>query len=200
MKTLEDGKIYRLDHTGDISAAFIESRPLDDETIVFDQHRAWNLRGYTAEETESGLRYTKDDSYYEFSPLTLEAATEIFPNTIRVFKDLSVLEEFARKAIHLAESYKVNTAPEEVISFTISEEDEVLALIKVTDTGDMFYWGQGDWKEVGEDEDLPTVYDQELIDVEPTDIGEALDLWKSATASGGKLTKEDILPLAALNQ
>ena len=200
MNTLEDGKIYRLDHNGVISFAFIESRPEVNETIVYDSNRAWDVAGYAAEDTENGLRYKKGDSYFEFSPLTLETAPEVFTNTIRTFNDLAVLEQFARKDIYMAESYTPNTEPDETVSFTISDEEEVLALIKVTREGDMFYWANDNWTEVGPDDDLPEVYDQEVIDVEQTDIGAALDLWKNAVATGQTLTKEDILSYAALDQ
>jgi hypothetical protein len=142
----------------------------------------------------------KGESFFEFSPLTLESASEVFPRTKRKFKDLSVLETFARREIEMAESYTPNTVPEETISFTVSDEDEdeVLALIKVTDGGDMFYFID-DWIEVtGDEEDLPTIYDQQVIDVDREDIGAALELWKESLANGTTLTREDILTLAAL--
>jgi hypothetical protein len=199
METLEDNKIYRLDHNGIISVAYVEDRPLIEDIAVFDTNRAWSLAGYVSEETENGIRFVKGESFFEFSPLTLDTATEIFPRTIRKFKDLAVLESFARREIEMAESYEVNTAPEETISFTVSDEDEVLALIKVTDSGDMFYFAD-DWVEVTGDEELPTIYDQQVIDVEREDIGAALELWKESVANGTTLTKEDILTLAALDQ
>ena len=199
MEKLEDNKIYRLDHNGIISYAYVEDRPLIEDYAVFDTNRAWSMAGYISEETESGLRFSKGESFFEFSPLTLESATEVFPRTIRKFKDLAVLETFARREIDMAESYTPNTVPEETISFTVSDEDEVLALIKVTDTGDMFYFVD-DWVEVTGEEDLPTIYDQQVIDVEREDIGAALELWKESVANGTTLTKEDILTLAALDQ
>lgn len=199
METLQDNKIYRLDHNGTISYAYVEARPLIEDIAVFDTNRAWSMAGYVAEETERGLRYVKGESYFEFSPLTLESAPEVFTRTIRTFKDLAVLEAVARREINMADSYAVNTAPEETISFTVNDEDEVLALIKVTDAGDMFIWRE-DWVEVSGDEELPEVYDQQVIDVEREDIGTALDLWKDALAGGRPLTKEDILTLAALEQ
>lgn len=199
MKTLEDNKIYRLDHDGFISVAFLENRN-DTSVLVFDTQRVRNVAGYTVVETEDGLRYEAGDSYFEFSPLTLETAHEIFPTTVRVFKDLSVLETFARREIDMAESYEENVAPEEVISFTVSEQDQVLALIKVTDAGDLSYWNQDDWTEVQEDDDLPNIFDQEVIDVERSDIGAALELWQDAIASAKTLTKEDILVYVALRQ
>lgn len=196
MKNLEEGTIYRLDHNGRISFAYTETQSVRDIS-VYDTHRVWDITGYEKTETENGLRYQGGESYYEFSPLTLETSREVFSDSIRVFKDLKVLERYARKAIDMADSYAVNTAPEEVISFTFDDEDNVLALIKVTNSGDMFYWVGEDWVEVGEDDDLPNIYDRSLIDVEREDIGEAIELYKS-TPTG--LTKEDILPLAALNQ
>lgn len=199
MKTLEDNKIYRLDHNGSITVAFMENRG-ETDVLIFDTHKCHNVAGYSVVETEDGLRYEAGDSFFEFSPLTLETAHEIFPTTIRVFNDLAVLETFARREIDMAESYEENVAPQETISFTVDENDNVLDLIKVTDSGDLFHWVGEDWVAVGPDEDLPTVFDQELIDVEPTDIPKAINLWKDSSAGGNPLHKEDILPLAALNQ
>lgn len=196
MKNIEDGIIYRLDHNGRITFAYKETLSVG-EVSVFDTNRAWDITGYDKTETPDGLRYSRGDSYYEFSPLTLETAREVYPHTIRVFNDINVLERYAREAINMADSYAVNTAPEETVSFTVDENDNVLALIKVTDAGEMFYWLGEDWVEVGEDEDHPNIYDRTLIDVERADIGEALELFKSVPSG---LTKEDILPLAALNQ
>jgi hypothetical protein len=198
METLEDYKVYRLDHNGILSYAWLESSA--SEVLVYDWNRVWDLRGYEREKTETGFRFSAGDSYYEFSPLTLESATEIWPDTIRVFNDLDVLDKFAKKAIMTANSYKVNTVPGEVISFTVDDEDNVLALIKVTDSGDLFYWEGDDWVQVGEDEDHPTIYDQTVIDVEREDIGEAIELWKGVQNSSSGLMKQDILPLAALDQ
>lgn len=195
MKILENNKIYRMDRDGKISFALIEDHD-EDGMLVFGGGHAISLEGKTEIETEDGLRYENGDSYMEFSPLTLEAAPEVFKNTIRVFNDLAVLETFARREIHLANSYTVNTVPDEVISFTVNDEDNVLALIKTTEDGDLFKWEGEDWVQLGEDEEDPSVFEQEVIDVERVDIENAINLWKS----GQPLTKEDILPLAALVQ
>lgn len=200
MKTLDENTVYRMERNGEVTVAV--SRDYHDGFRVEDTNRIYYISpGTKRSQTETGLRFeVSEDSYFEFSPLTLGVAREIYPDTIRVFKDLSVLETFARRDISMSDSYAENTEPEEVISFTVSEQDQVLALIKVTDTGDLFYWNQDDWTEVQEDEDLPNVFDQEVIDVEPTDIGAALELWKDAVASARTLHKEDILVYAALEQ
>lgn len=195
MKILEENKVYRLDRDGSISFAIVEDRGSEGK-IVFGLGHPIDLTGRTEIETEDGLRFEGDGSYMEFSPLTLETAPEVFKGTIRVFNDLSVLETFARREIRLADSYEVNTVPDEVISFTVDEEDKVLALIKTTEAGDLFKWEGEDWVEIGEDDDDPSIFEQEVIDVERTDIGDAINLWKS----GQPLTREDILPLAALTQ
>lgn len=195
MKVLEENKVYRLDRDGSISFAIVEDRGPEGK-IVFGLGHPINLTGRTEIETEDGLRFEGQDSYMEFTPLTLESAPEVFNGTIRVFNDLSVLETFARREIRMADSYEVNTVPDEVISFTVDDQDNVLALIKTTEGGDLFKWEAEDWVEVGEDDDDPAVFEQEVIDVERTDIENAINLWKS----GQPLTREDILPLAALTQ
>jgi len=196
MEVLEDGKIYRLDHNGIISFAYAETIPEVNEVLIHDTNRVWDITGYKSEPTDGGLRYSAGESYYEFSDLSLESAPEVFIGSIRTFKDLSVLEEFARRSIDMAESYEVNVDPDEVISFTIGDQDEVLALIKVTEGGDLFKWVGEDWIEVEDDDEAPEIFDRTVIDVERTDIGKAIELWKTGQA----LTKEDILTLADITQ
>jgi hypothetical protein len=199
MRTITENTVYRLDHNGEVSVAYIQNRPEAYQVMVYDTGRVWDIAGYVSHSTRNGLRYEAGDSYFEFSPLTLEVASEIFPNTKRTFKDLAVLEKYARKAIDMEDAYEVNTEPDETISFTVSENEAVLELIKVeNETGSLFYWSDDDqWVEVGEDDDAPTIFDQEVIDIERDDIPEAIELWKSQST---QLTKEDILPLAALRQ
>lgn len=198
MRNITEDTIYRLDHNGVISVAYVINRPENHQIMVYDTNKVWDIAGYVSHTTRKGLRYEAGDSYYEFSPLTLDVASEIFPNTKRTFTDLRVLEKYARKAINMADSYEANTDPDETISFTIDSNDRVLAMIKVeNETGALFYWSEDDWVEVGEDEELPSIFDRTVIDIEREDIGEAIELYK---ASAGSLTKEDILPLAALSQ
>jgi hypothetical protein len=189
-----------MDRNGDVSVAV--ARRIGDVLRVEDTNRIYYIYDtMKRDQTETGLRFeVSEDTYIEFSPLTLEVAHEIYPNTIRVFNDLAVLERYARRSIAMSDSYTENVAPEEVISFTVDEQDNVLALIKVTDTGDLFNWEGEDWIEVDVDDDNPNIFDQTVIDVEREDIGAALELWKESVANGSPLTKEDILTLAALEQ
>lgn len=200
MKTLDDNTVYRLDHNGDITVAVAEN--FEQGLRVRDTNKIYYLSETTERsQTETGLRFeVGEGSYFDFSPLTLEDAHQIYPYTIRTFKDLTILERFARRDIAMADSYAENTAPEEVVSFTVDEQDNVLDLIKVEDNGDLFHWVGEDWVKVGEDEDIPTIFDQIVIDVEREDIGSALELWKDSLLNGTPLTKEDILTLAALDQ
>lgn len=200
MKTLEENTVYRMDRNGDVSVAV--ARKIGDALRVEDTNRIYYIYDtMKRHQTETGLRFeVSEDTFIEFSPLTLEVAHEIYPNTIRVFNDLSVLERYARRSIAMSDSYTENVAPEEVISFTVDEQDNVLALIKVTDTGDLFNWEGEDWIEVDVEDNNPNIFDQTVIDVEREDIGAALELWKDSVANGTPLTKEDILTLAALEQ
>lgn len=200
MKTLEANTIYRMDRNGEITVAVADQ--YNEGLRVEDTNRIYYIPPTAKRsQTERGLRFeVGEDSYMEFSPLTLEVAHEIYPDTVRVFTDLSVLEKYARRDIVMSDSYAENIAPEEVISFTVDEQDNVLDLIKVTDAGDLFHWVGDDWVEVGEDDEAPTIFDQTVIDVEREDIGTALELWKDSLANGTPLTKEDILTLAALDQ
>lgn len=201
METLEENTIYRLDHNGLASVAYV-SVDTDGTTIVYDTNRAWDITGWKEESFDDSIRYTQQGgAYFEFSPLVLEDAHEIFPNTIRTFKDIESFTEFCKKVIEMADSYTPNTEPEETVSFTVDDGDNVLALIKVENDGSaMFKWDNGDWSKIGEDEEPEDVFDQTLIDVEQTDIGDAIKFWTDAQASGQPISKEDILNFAAFDQ
>lgn len=195
METLVENTIYRLDHNGFASVAYVVFDPA--ETIVYDTNRAWDITGWEESRFPDAIRYSAGDSYFEFSRLVLEDVPEIFPHTIRTFKDLESLTEFAKKVINMADSYTPNTEPDDEVSFTLDDEDNVLALIKVeNEDGSMFYWENGDWVEIGEDEAPENVFERNLIDVEQQDIGNAIRFWTEAQADGSAPTKEDILIFA----
>ena len=196
METLEENVIYRLDHNGHTSVAHVMENA-DGSTIVYDSNRAWDITGWEKTSDEDSIRYSAGGAYFEFSRLVLEDAAEIFPHTKRIFKDLDTLIKFAKKAINMADSYTPNTEPDETISFTVDDGENVLALIRVENaTGDIAYWSNGDWVAVGEDEEPAHVFDQTLIDVEQEDIGSAIRFWEDAQASGQPISAEDILIFA----
>lgn len=195
METLEENTIYRLDHNGYTSVAHVVLDPA--ETIVYDTNRAWDITGWEKSEFGDSIRYSAGRAYFEFSRLVLEDVPEIFPDTIRTFKDLESLTEFSKKVIDMADSYTPNTEPDDSVSFTTDDQDNVLALIKVeNESGAMFYWANEDWEEIGEDEAPEDIFDRTLIDVEQEDIGKAIRFWAEAQAEGSTPTKEDILIFA----
>ena len=195
METLEENTIYRLDHNGYASVAYVVLDPA--ETTVYDTNRAWDITGWEKTEFEDAIRYSAGSSYFEFSRLVLEDVPEVFPHTIRTFKDIESLTEFSRKVIDMADSYTPNTEPDDSVSFTLDDDDNVLALIKVeNESGTMFYWANEDWVEIGEDEAPEDVFDRSIIDVEQEDIGNAIRFWTEAQAGGSGATKEDILIFA----
>ena len=201
MENLEENTIYRLDHNAEATVAHVVFRAAEGETIVYAADRVWDITGYKPSPTDSGVRYTGGSSYFEFSPLVLEDAPEVFPHTIRTFKDIESFTEFSKKVINMAESYEVNTEPAETVSFTVDEEDNVLALIKVdNESGTLSKWEGEDWVEINEDEEHDDVFDQTVIDVQQEDIGAAIKHWTEAQASGQPVSKEDILVFADFNQ
>lgn len=196
METLEENVVYRLDHNGLTSVAHVVVHP-NRSAIVYDTNRAWDITGWEKTSYEDSIRYSAGGAYFEFSRLVLEDASEIFPYTQRTFKDIETLTKFSKKAIDMADSYTPNTEPDETISFTVDDSDNVLALIRIENaTGEMSYWSDGDWTEIGEDEEPEGVFDQTLIDVEQEDIGSAIRYWTDAQASGQPVSKEDILVFA----
>jgi len=82
--------------------------------------------------------------------------------------------------------------PDETVAFTVSDDGEVLELIKSNADG-VFVRDNGDWTPVNPDEDQPTIDDQEWIDVNPD---EAVAFWDKQQSSESAVTRDDILKYA----
>lgn len=194
----EPGRIYFVDHNGIPSFGYL--RIYEGGLInAYDLDRVWDLSGWETEQDGAQTTFTLDDSHYSIRPVQLGDATTVFPNIIRTFRDVESLQNFAKKAISMSDSYTVNTDPDETISFTVDDDGTVLELIRVTDEGEMYARDNGSWVAL-EGEDHPTIIDKDLVDVDPDDIEEAIQTWDEASSSGSTLMESDILPLADAQQ
>lgn len=139
-------------------------------------------------------------SHFSLREVALSDAKRAFPLSFRKFATVEDLEEKIAMALESGNTYEVNMGQDgPVFSFTYDGE-EALELIRVDDDGEMVYRENGNWVPVGEGDDLPTIFDRDLIDIEPDDVDKAVSVWdeKSRTASG--VRKDDLLPFAALVQ
>ena len=71
--------------------------------------------------------------------------------------------------------------------FTIDEDDNVLELLEEQEDG-LAVRVNGDWAPVATDEEQPTIFDIEWVDVND----EALDYWDEAHKKDGAVTRADI--------
>jgi hypothetical protein len=139
------------------------------------------------------------DSHFTLREIKLSDAKRAFPLSPRVFTSVEDLEEKIAMALTSGQSYEVNmgsTGP--VVSFT-HDGKEALELIRVDDEGEMVYRENGEWVSVG-DEEMPTIFDRDLIDIEPTDVDKVVALWDEKNRDAKGLSKDELLPFAALVQ
>lgn len=158
---------------------------------------------YSIHETQGGLEVSSSldelPTYY-LKELTLDDVDKIFPNTIRTFESVESLEDFVVELLHREMSYIVPEVNDTTYSFTVDDNDTVLELIYTNPDGDMFYRSDGDWVIIGVDDEMPTVFDQVLIDILPEDSEKAIEFWDSAAEQEDTVSKEEVLKFAALVQ
>jgi len=192
----EQGTIYTVDHNGIPSFGYLRD---DDGVVAYDLVRVWDLSEWDVEQKGAQTIFKQDDAYYSIRPVELEDAKTVFPDLIRTFSDVESLQNFAKKAIALSDSYTPNTVPDETISFTIDDDGAVLELIRVTDNGEMYSRDNVNWTRL-EGGDHPTIIDKDLVDVDPDDVPQAIKMWDDASGAGAKLMESDILPMASAQQ
>jgi hypothetical protein len=71
--------------------------------------------------------------------------------------------------------------------FTIDEDDTVLELLEEQEDG-LAVRTNGDWVPVATDEEQPTIFDIEWVDVKD----EAIEYWDEAHSKDGVVTRSDI--------
>lgn len=190
------GGPYREDHNGVIGFANIR---LDGDLVeVVDSNRVFNVTDYNVSASDDEIKFYKDDSYFTLSPVDLDTPKEVIGETERTFPTLDHVEELAVSMIKNAGSYTPNTHPDETVYFTYDDKGRVLELVKIDEGGGLFYWEDGDWQEVGPDDEAPTIFDQPMMQVEQTDIGLAIEFWRKAQEDGEDVKKADITRFAAL--
>jgi hypothetical protein len=69
-------------------------------------------------------------------------------------------------------------------------------LIKDDGDGNLFYRDNNEWVEVKKDDEMPGLYDKEMVDIDRPKIGEAIKLFDE----GNDLTKADVASLLQVKQ
>lgn len=167
-------------------------------TYVFD--KSYDVKVGLVRSTEAiAFDSVEYDSHFSLREISLSDAKRAFPLSHRVFATVEDLEEKIAMAIEAGQSYDVNMGTSEtVFSFTY-DGDDALELIRVDDEGEMVYRENGDWVAVGDNE-MPTIFDRDLIDIEPEDVAKAIAVWDEKSRGAQGVRKDDLLPFAALVQ
>lgn len=140
------------------------------------------------------------DSHFKLREISLRDAKAAFPLSPRTYARVEDLEEKIAMSLESGNTYEVRESDgdDTVFSFTFDGE-EALELIRVDSEGEMTLREDGDWKPV-EGENNPTIFDRELIDIEPDDVSAAVAFWDKNTRNADGVKKADMLPFAALVQ
>ena len=103
-------------------------------------------------------------------------------------------------AIRNADSYLPNVEPKEEFSFTLDDLDNVLELVKITLEEDMFHRARGEWVEIGSDDEMPTIFDRTMLNIEPSEIGLATEFWSKNEGNIRAVRKSEVTRFAAFTR
>lgn len=198
---LRNNMMFYIEHNSEPGVGKLETR--NEDFLVINV----GGKGYTVDDTyqyseaNGSVTYNKPDwkSSFTIRFLELSDAEKLFPNSIKTFNDLESLTLSAQEAL-LSDGYQVDNEPTDIISFTVDDNNNVLELIKTTTSGDIFYRSNDEWVMVGQDEEIPTIFEQIVIDVDQNEIENALKLWDESETTGKDIAYNEIRPLASINQ
>lgn len=198
---LTSNMLFYIEHNGIPGVGMVDTA--DPESIMIRTGgRAYHIDdSFEATETSDSITYNKPETRSSFLIrfLELSDAEKLFPNTIKTFNDIDSLTLSAQEAL-MADGMKPAEAASEVYSFTIDDNNNVLELIKTTEAGDILYRAGGNWVMVGQDEEVPTIFDQVLIDIDKIEIDNAIKLWDESENTGADISYDQIRPLASIQQ
>lgn len=200
-------KAYALTHNGE--EGFCLPPAFDGVTItVTDASRTYVIDssyrttvGHLRTSEAIAFDSSEYDSHLSLREISLLDAIKAFPLSPRTYLTVEDLEEKIAMSLESGNSYTSVERDGEptVFSFTYDGE-EALELIRVDAAGEMTYREDGDWIPVRGGENHPTIFDRDLIDIEPDDVDKAIAVWDNNTKNESGVKKEDLLPFAALVQ
>jgi hypothetical protein len=197
--------VYHLTHNG-IEGFTLPPSLQEDVIMVTDGTRDFGIDDtYTVTVGGGGNAISFHSKEYESTftlrEARLEDAMVIFPNTPRTFLTIEDLEDKVATTLRNAMSYEPRTLPasgeDTIFSFTF-DGDDVLELIRVDGEGEMTLREDGDWKPV--EGESPTVFDRDMIDIEPDDVDKAVAVFDEKNRGEDGVRKGDLLPFAKLVQ
>lgn len=201
---VNDRKAYALDHNGVngfclppyFNGSFIT---ITDASRTFEIDSSFVTKVGSVRGVEA-LSFDMPGSHFALREINLADAKTAFPLTLRTFATVEDLEEKIAMALESGNTYSVNVLSEApTFSFTY-EGEEALELIRVDSEGEMDVRENGNWVPVREVDGHPTIFDRDLIDIEPSDVDTAVAVWDKHSRTEDGVKKADLLPYAALVQ
>lgn len=198
---LTSNMLFYIEHNGEPGVGMVDTA--DPESIMIRTGGRGYLidSSFECSETSDSVTYNKSEynSSFMIRFLELSDAEKLFPNSIKTFNDIDSLTLSAQEAL-MASGYEQTNENAETISFTVDSNNNVLELIKTTGAGDILYRANGSWVMLGQDEEMPTIFDQKLIDVDAIEIENATAVWDDAETTGKDISYEEIRPFASISQ
>lgn len=198
---LNNKELFFIEHNGIPGVGKLEVRNENFITIKVGGKGYQVDENYEVTETSNSITYNNIEQKSSFTIrfLELSDADKLFPDAIKTFNDIDSLTLTAQEAL-LSDGFAVEPEPTDIISFTVDDNNNVLELIKTTVDGDIFYRSAAGWVMVGQNEDIPTIFDQKVIDVDTNEIESATNLWDEAESLGKELAYDEIRPFAGIVQ
>lgn len=170
--------------------------------ILLTNNRAHDLTYMTSTAAkDGGVIFTFGGTpSYTLTPLELGDEKDVWVKGQKTFPTLEDLTAYSQKAIDLADNYIPNVPDEQSLAFTKDGKGNVLELIMDNADGDLFYRENGEWVQLHADNDYPTIYDRDTIEVDPDDIDSALKFWDAAQSTDADVKDEQVYPFAKMYQ
>lgn len=198
---LTSNMLFYIEHNGEPGVGTVNTA--DPQSLMIETGgRAYRIDNtFECTEGTDSVTYNRPgiSSSFMIRFLELSDAEVLFPNSIKIFNDIDSLTLSAQEAL-MASGYEPTDESVETVSFTIDDNNNVLELIKTTQAGDILYRTNGAWTMVGQDEEIPTIFDQKLIDVDKIEIENATAVWDDAETTGKDISYEEIRPFASITQ
>lgn len=200
-----DGRVYRRVRDGStVDFVYVEQDKDFPEQIDFtDSRRSFFVISPEITDLPGGgfvINAPEFNLSLELHELTLEAIKERYKDSVRTFTDISAGENLLRR--HLLDNSNDYSTDEArtVFSVTFSDAGEALELLMEDSEGRLFFRSNGDWTEVTEEDETPTIFEKKFITIEEEDNTAFVSIWDESQESGDDMFEEDVTPFAAVVQ
>ena len=197
MSFLEEDTIYIAEEKDFTTLSVVKYFPNMVQVHGFSQ--PLNLIDFEVIDRGEVLEYRTENHKILFRLLTPESFAETFPEQRRTFFSTEDIQEAFLK--RMERMYSVAEAQDSTYAFTLEDGEDtsrrVLELLQLTDEGTISYRENGQWHDMNEREEYPTIHDKDMFFVEPENVQDAIQMWDGSEDNEDGLSESDVTQYAA---